>query len=154
MEKLTITSPSFKEGGLIPVRFTGFGEDISPELNLHGLCGEARSLAVILNDKDHPIVPFFNHWILWNVPAGCCIPENVAHGEIVSSLANAVQGIGYGKHRYKGPKPPFHWSHVYHFEVYALDCFLDLPSSSRKKEVLSAMKGHILQQGLLTGHYR
>lgn len=58
----------------------------------------------------------------------------------------AIQGCGYGKHRYRGPKPPFNWSHIYHFNVFSLDCRLDLPSTARKKDLLAAMQGHILQK--------
>ena len=67
MQTLTISSPSFTDGALIPVIHTGYGADQSPELVLHGLCEEAVSLAVILNDMDHPI-PAYNHWVIWNLP--------------------------------------------------------------------------------------
>lgn len=56
--------------------------------------------------------------------------------------------------KYTGPKPPFHWSHIYQFNIYALDRFLDLSSKARKKDLLAAMEGYVLQQGILSGHYR
>jgi len=65
-----------------------------------------------------------------------------------------VQGRGYGKHRYSGPKPPFNWSHRYQFNIFVLDCFLDLPSRSRKRQLKKTMDGHILQKAVLVGHYR
>lgn len=34
---------------------------------------------------------------------------------------------------YRGPKPPFKWSHIYQYQVFVLDCTLELSSSSRKK---------------------
>lgn len=153
MEKLTITSPCFKDKGLIPVIHTGYGADISPEIHLHGLVKEAVSIAIIMNDIDHPL-PSYNHWIIWNIPAMTVFPGNIQYGAIVETLNQAVQGIGYGKNRYRGPKPPFNWSHNYQFNLYVLDCVLDLPSTSRRKKLLAAMKGHILQQASLTGHYR
>lgn len=153
MEKLTVSSPCFKDGGLIPVKYTGHGEDISPALVLDGLSEKAVCITIIMNDMGHPI-PAYNHWIIWNIPAISLIPENIPQGERVDSLGGAMQGCGYGKRRYRGPKPPFKWSHIYHFNVFALDCCLDLPNTSRKKDLLEAMQGHILQQGVLTGHYR
>ena len=153
MKKLTVLSPCFPEGGLIPVDCTGYGKDLSPQLVLEGLSREAASLAVILDDMGHP-VPAYNHWTVWNLPAQPVIPGGIPAGERVEALGGAVQGRGYGKHRYRGPKPPFSWSHVYYFHVYALDCRLDLPPSARKRGLLAAMEGHILQEGLLTGHYR
>ncbi|WP_343210308.1 YbhB/YbcL family Raf kinase inhibitor-like protein [Anaerolentibacter hominis] len=153
MDKLVVSSPCFEDGGLIPLCHTGHGEDRSPELVLTGLSREAVSIAIIMNDMGHPI-PAYNHWIIWNIPAAAVIPGNIPHGKCVPSLGGAVQGIGYGRNRYRGPKPPFRWSHVYHYKVYVLDCLLDLDAGKRKKDLLSAMQGHILQQGVLTGHYR
>ena len=153
METLRVTSPAFADGGLIPVEHTGFGADRSPELRLEGLYAGALSLAVILDDMGHPI-PAYNHWTIWNLPPRPVIPGGIPQGERVEALGEAVQGRGYGRNRYRGPKPPFHWSHLYHFNVYALDCVLDLPPTARKKDLLAAMEGHILQNALLTGHYR
>ncbi|MCI9375114.1 MAG: YbhB/YbcL family Raf kinase inhibitor-like protein, partial [Oscillibacter sp.] len=47
---LSVTSPAFSSGEWIPKIHTGDGEDISPALHLQGLCREAVSLAVILDD--------------------------------------------------------------------------------------------------------
>lgn len=153
MDELIVTSSGFKPGGLIPIEYTGYGADISPELSLHELSNDAVSIAIIMNDKGHPI-PAFNHWVIWNIPAASVIPGNIPHGKQVDALGGAVQGLGYGKHRYRGPKPPFRASHVYRFHVFVLDCFLDLSGASTKKGLTKAMKGHILQQAILEGHYR
>lgn len=150
---LIVTSPTFENEALIPICYTGRGEDISPELHLSPLCDGAKSLAIIMDDLDHPI-PAYNHWTLWNVPVMQVIPENIPYGAHVNELNGAMQGRGYGKNRYRGPKPPFNWSHRYQFNVYALDCMLDLLSSSRKKNLLDAIQGHILQEGSLIGHFR
>lgn len=104
MKKLIVSSPCFEDGGLIPVKYTGHGEDVSPELVLDDLSEMAESIAIIMDDMGHPI-PAYNHWVIWNIPAISLIPENIPHGEQVDSLG-AIQGCGYGKHRYRGPKPP------------------------------------------------
>lgn len=153
MENLIVSSPCFEHEGLIPIDNTGYGADISPELVLTGLSRNAVSIAVIMNDMGH-FIPAYNHWIIWNIPAASVIPGNIPHGRKVDSLGGAMQGRGYGKHGYRGPKPPFHWSHIYHFNVYVLDRFLKLPSNARKKDLLTEMNGHILQQAILAGHYR
>ncbi|MGL5436911.1 MAG: YbhB/YbcL family Raf kinase inhibitor-like protein [Lachnospiraceae bacterium] len=135
------------------MQYTGYGADISPELHLAEIDGRAKSLAVIMNDMGHP-VPAYNHWVIWNIPVMMTIPGDISHGAQVMELGGAVQGRGYGKNRYRGPKPPFNGSHVYQFNVYVLDCMLDLPGSSRKRALLAAMEGHILQYGCLSGRYR
>lgn len=153
MKELTVSSPAFAQGGLIPVVHTGHGEDISPALVLEGLDTNAKSIAVLLDDMSLP-VPAYNHWVIWNLPVRPHIPANIPHGEYLEGLGGAVQGIGYGKHRYRGPKPPFRWSHIYRFTVYVLSERLDLPERSKKRDLLQAMQGKILQEGMLSGHYR
>ena len=146
-------TPAFEHEGLIPIDYTGYGADISPELNLQNIAENTMSIAVIMDDMGHPI-PAYNHWIIWNIPLTETIPAKIPHGKIVEGLPGAIQGRGYGKHRYRGPNPPFNWSHWYRFNVYTLDCMLDLPATSRKRDLLKAMDGHILQQATLVGHYR
>lgn len=150
--KVTVTSPAFKMNGTIPIEYTGNDEDISPELRLSKLDDEAVSLAVIMDDIDHPLVGVYNHWVIWNLPATESIPAEIPEGEQVAQLNNAVQGIGYGKHRYRGPKPPF-GSHRYKYHVFVLDKKLDLPASAKKKDLLATMEGHMLQYGYLVGEY-
>ncbi len=153
MEKLVVSSPNFKDKGLIPIENTGYGKDCSPELILSGLSKKTVSIAIIMDDMGHPI-PAYNHWVIWNLPPAPVIPGCIPHGERVELLNGAIQGVGYGKNGYKGPKPPFNWSHVYHFNIYALDCIIDLPGTARKRKLLKAMQGHILQHAVLSGHYR
>ena len=150
---MTVESPTFENEGLIPIENTGYGADISPELRLRGIDERAKSIAIIMDDMGHPI-PAFNHWVIWNIPVMETISAHIPYGKSVNALSGAVQGRGYGKHRSRGPKPPFRWSHRYQFNVFALDSMLDLPASSRKRDLLAAMKGHVLGQAVLVGHYR
>lgn len=156
VKALTVTSNAFVHEGVMPVRCTGRGENMSPGLDLSGISTEAVSMAVIMDDLDIPLVGVLNHWVIWNLPVQSNIPENIPHGRSVSTLAGAVQGIGYGKHRYRGPKPPFFIKsyHRYQFHIYLLDCTLQLGSNARKRDLLKAMDGHILQYGSLLGKFR
>jgi Raf kinase inhibitor-like YbhB/YbcL family protein len=153
MRELIVKTPAFEHKGLIPVDYTGRGNDISPELRLSEIDERAKTIAVIMNDMGH-LIPAFNHWVIWNIPIVKIIPANIPHGKTVETLPGAIQGRGYGKHRYRGPKPPLKSSHLYQFNVYTLDCVLDLPATSRKRDLLKAMEGHVLQQSFLCGHYR
>jgi Raf kinase inhibitor-like YbhB/YbcL family protein len=153
-ENLAVTSTAFENGGPIPKRYTGRGEDVSPELSFGPLSGKAESIAIVMDDLDHPI-GMYNHWVLWNIPASfASVPENVPRGETVTTLGNAVQGRSEygGKHFYRGPLPPF-GTHRYVFRVYVLDMFLSLDAGANKTALLTAMEGHILQYGTLTGSY-
>jgi Raf kinase inhibitor-like YbhB/YbcL family protein len=154
MEELTVTSLTFLEGGMIPVENTARGADRSPELRLHGLNESAVSIAVTMDDASHPLFPNYNHWAIWNLPPRDVIPGAIPRGADVPGLSGAVQGLAYGRHRYKGPKPPRGALHTYVFTVYALDRALDLGPRSRKRSLLRTMEGHILQKAVLTGKFR
>ena len=153
MGELIVKTPAFEHDGLIPIDNTGYGADMSPELQLQNIDERTESIVIIMDDMGHPI-PAYNHWIIWNIPVIESIPANIPQGKTVEMLSGAIQGRGYGKHRYRGPKPPFNWSHRYQFNIYTLDCILNLPAISRKRDLLKAMDGHILQQTALVGHYR
>jgi phosphatidylethanolamine-binding protein (PEBP) family uncharacterized protein len=97
MRALIIKTPAFEHEGLIPVDYTGYGDDISPELHLFEIDERAKTIAVIMDDMGHPI-PAYNHWVIWNIPVMEIIPSNIPHGKTVQMLSGAVQGRGYGKH--------------------------------------------------------
>lgn len=134
------------------IEFTGRGKDISPEFVINNLSPNAESLVITLEDMSHPIKRF-THWIIWNIPAADIIQKAVPRGKSVPNLGNAIQGIGYGFHRYAGPKPPKGKSHKYCFTVYVLNCFLDLKPFSFKRTVLQAAHNHIIQQGTICGYF-
>lgn len=153
MKELMISTPAFEHEGSIPIQYTGYGTDMSPEIRLSNIDEQAGSIAIMMDDMSH-IIPAFNHWVIWNIPVMQIIPANIPHGRTVEGLSGAVQGRGYGKHGYRGPKPPFSRPHRYQFNVFVLDCVLDLPAGSKKRDLVRAMKGHVLQQASLTGHYK
>ena len=156
MKDLEIKCPSFENNGTMLKKHTGFDADMSPEFQLINLCANTSSIAIIMDDLDIPFIKEFNHWLIWNIPKTDKIPENIPSGSPVFSFQQAMQGVGYGVNRYRGPKQPFFVrnSHRYVFRFYALDCFLDLDNSTRKKDLLEAMGGHILQTGSITGKYK
>lgn len=154
MDQFMITSRAFTDGGWIPARHTDRGEDLSPELQLHGIDPDAKSIAITLNDASHPLFPNYSHWVIWNIPVREVIPEGIPQGKTVAGLGGAVQGVAYGRNRYRGPKPPLLAVHTYVFTVYVLDCMLKLGSSAGKRELLNAMDAHILQKARLTGRFQ
>lgn len=139
-------------GGKIPLEYTGRGQDISPEFVIKNLSSDAKTLAVTLEDMSHPIKDF-THWIIWNIPAADRIRGNIPAGRIVSALGNACQGIGYGFHRYAGPKPPKGKKHTYRFTIYSLDCELNIRTNFMKKSFLKKAGKHIIQKGSIVGDF-
>jgi hypothetical protein len=148
---LTVTSPAFKDGGMIPAKYTADGADISPPLQWTGAPANTKSIAVICDDPDAPRGTWV-HWVLFNWPADQKdVPENVPPQQ---TLANgAKQGTNdFGNIGYGGPAPPS-GTHRYFFKVYALDKILDLKPSITKSALLAAMNGRIVAQGQIVGKY-
>lgn len=152
--RLEVSSDAFAPGDWIPEMYTGRGADISPGFILDGLDEAAVSIAITLDDASHPLFPNYNHWLIWNLPVRRRIPAAIPGAKTVAALGGAVQGRAYGRHRYRGPKPPFSAVHTYVFTVYVLECRCDLPPQSRKAGLLAAMEGHILQQATLAGKFQ
>lgn len=143
---------AINESGKFQPKNTGREEDLSPEFRINNLSPKAKTLVIALEDTSHPIKDF-THWVIWNIPAAEYVPGSILAGETVPSLGGARQGRAYGNHRYAGPKPPKGKTHEYRFTVYALDCVLNAPPSSRKKKVLAEAAGHIIQSGTVVGSF-
>ena len=143
---MKITSPAFKEGEVIPERFSKNGQNVSPELRIEGMPAEAKSLALIVDDPDAP-VGLFTHWLVWNIDPKT---TDIAEGSVPAA---AVQGKNdFGEIGYGGPQPPS-GTHRYYFKIFALDRALDLKPGAKRREVDAAMKGHVIAQGQTTGRY-
>jgi hypothetical protein len=145
MADLTIKSPAFEHGKLIPKKYTCDGQDINPPLTIEGIPKEARTLVLAVDDPDAPSGTW-DHWIVWNIPASTSkIAENSVPGK---------EGVNSARQQgYMGPCPPG-GTHRYFFKVYGLDTELSLGSGSKKKDVEKAMQGHVLAKGELMGLYR
>ena len=109
---LKIPTPCFVEGGWIPDYNAGFGEDQSPEFHIEGIAPKAETMVITLDDLGHPLEPGYNHWVAWNIKPADCIPGGIPKGSVIETPIHIEQGIAYGKHCYRGPKPPFNWNHV------------------------------------------
>jgi Raf kinase inhibitor-like YbhB/YbcL family protein len=141
MEILKVFSPAFTDHGPMPVKYSCKGENINPPLHVRDLPSETVSIAIIVEDPDAPS-GVFDHWVVWNIPPMEEIPEKLDKGVSGNNSKN--------KSGYTGPCPPS-GTHRYAFKVYALDGLLDLRAGTNKKELLDAMKDHILAGGELVG---
>jgi len=142
---LEVSSPSFKNGGYIPITFSCEGKNINPALEVKNIPSGAKTIALILDDPD-AVSGTFVHWVAYNIDPGTMIKENSSPGTEGKN--------GKGNKGYTGPCTPDTKVHHYHFKVYALDAKLDLGNSSTKADLETAMKGHILAQGELIGLYK
>ena len=148
---ITIKSSAFEEGGMIPSKYTCDGKDVSPQLSWSPVPEETKSLALICDDPDAPMGTWV-HWVIFDLPQGAKeLPEAVPAQKILNS--GAKQGTNdFRKIGFNGPCPPG-GTHRYYFKLYALDMMLNLDPGITKKQLLSAMEGHILAQGQFMGKY-
>ena len=150
---ITVTSTAFTPGKPIPVKYTGQGENISPDLFWRDTPDGVVSFALICDDPDAPAGTWV-HWTIWSIPA---TSRGLAQGVPANaSLSDgSVQGItSAGTSGYHGPMPPRGNAHRYYFRIYALDTVLSLPASANRAQLDAAMKGHVLSQGQLMGTYQ
>ena len=110
-QEFTITSTAFKEGEMIPAKYTADGKDVSPQLKWSNPPAGTKSFALVNDDPDAP-KQTWTHWLIKDIPATATeIPEGGKIGVEVKS------SFGYTK--YGGPAPPS-GVHRYFFKLYAM----------------------------------
>ncbi|MHC4138313.1 MAG: YbhB/YbcL family Raf kinase inhibitor-like protein [Planctomycetota bacterium] len=149
--ELSIRSNAFENGELIPKKYTCDGEDVSPHLSWTQLPKETKSVVLICDDPDAPMGTWV-HWVLFGLsPDTLELPEGISPEKKV--LGGAKHGLNdFRRYGYGGPCPPG-GTHRYFFKLYAVDIQVDLNAGATKKEVLNAIKEHILEEAQLMGRY-
>ena len=149
---MQLTSSVFQQGAEIPSYYTSDGEDVSPELSWKDAPAETKSFALIVHDPDAPKPGGFTHWVVYDIPPETGhIEESVPNTERVAGLGTQGKNDG-GKVGYMGPAPPS-GTHRYFFRLYALDTMLGLGVRATHKQVMDAIKGHVLAEAELMGTY-
>lgn len=151
--KIELKTTSFTPGGFIPKRFTCGDADVSPALTWTDPPARTRSFAIIEDDPDAPSGTFV-HWLVYDLPA-----TYRRLGEAMSGNDQMPDGGRQGTNDfsrtgYSGPCPPPGKPHRYFIRLYALDAKLNLRPAATRRELDSAMHGHILAQAELMGRFR
>jgi len=146
-----IISNAFKEGELIPAKYTCDGENISPLLQIEESPRDTKYFALIMDDPDSK-EGTFTHWIIYNIPANLTeLPERLPDSGKLPD--GSCQGINdFGKSGYGGPCPG-KGRHRYVFKLYALDSSLNPVLPVSRASIDEVLKGHIIAQANLIGLY-
>jgi len=153
---MLLSSPDFKNQGMIPKQFTCDGKDISPALTWSGVPSEAKSLVLIVDDPDapDPSAPqrVWVHWVLYNIPT---TSDSLKRGIKKRKLPKGtLQGLNdWGVTGYGGPCPPI-GKHRYFHKLYALDTILPDLKKPTKTKLEKAMEGHVISKAELIGLYQ
>jgi Raf kinase inhibitor-like YbhB/YbcL family protein len=151
LASITVTSPSFAEGGRIPVDCTCDGSEIMPEIVISSPPEGTKSLVFLVEDPDAS-AGVFTHMVVFNVSPD--VRKLPAGQEITNAGENARWGLNdFAVAHYSGPCPPKGEAHRYRWRVLALDTMLKLSEGSPLGQVNEAMDGHILGEGMLTGQF-
>lgn len=142
---MKISSPSFKDGGVIPFKYSCEGENINPQIDIERIPEGTRSLALIVDDPDAP-GGIWTHWILYNIPVDTVkIAENCAPGR---------QGTSTAKQKgYIGPCPPGNVTHRYFFRLYALDTIIEEIDGLTREQIDRKILGHVISTVEMMGYY-
>lgn len=174
---LSLTSSAFVENGVIPVRYSGDGDNVSPPLSWTGAPAGTQSFVVTLVDPDVPWgqdVPgygtmpdpgtqpgdLFIHWMAANIPADVTAladgasPGNMPPGTVEPQSSFAL--FAMPANQYGGPAPPPQLkAHEYVFTLYAMDV-ASLPGITAESDyaaLTQAMAGHVLATAELEGYF-
>ncbi len=156
---IELKSAAFANGAVIPKKYTGEGEDVSPPLAWSGLPAGTKELALICDDPDAPTSEPWVHWVIYKIsPELAGLPEGIDKAARLKNPPGALQGknswmsgqtVGY-----RGPFPPSgHGVHHYHFRLYALEARLAVEAGLSKTTLLGEMSEHVLAEGELVGTY-
>ncbi|HEY7337090.1 MAG TPA: YbhB/YbcL family Raf kinase inhibitor-like protein [Bryobacteraceae bacterium] len=155
---LTLTSPDFEDGGIIPNKYTqASAMPVSPELRWTNVPPGTMSFTLILHDPD--AAPGKNaedvlHWLIFDIPGTAMgltgnQPTEAKLGDGAVQAKNRAGRVGFlGPGA--GAAGPYHH---YTFELYALDTKLSLGPDVTRADVLKAMDGHILGKAVLMGRF-
>jgi Raf kinase inhibitor-like YbhB/YbcL family protein len=174
MNKKFLFSGSFKGGESIPKKYTGEGEDISPQLSWESweVPENAKSFVLIVHDPDapDPKAPKIDwiHWVIYNIPVNVKKLSEGISSEEIKSFGASEGPNDFGRKTYGGPNPPI-GTHRYFFDLYALDATLkslDLENSKKFEKLENGKiekiefkdfilkKNNILEKLSLMGMYK
>ena len=137
-----LSSPVFKDGELIPPKYTSDGDNINPPLTIEEVPDGTKSMALIVDDPDAPHGTF-THWLVKNIPP-----------KITNIQENSVPGIqianSWKNEKWGGPSPPS-GTHRYFFKLFALS--VDKLEAKNLKDFYSQCDKYKIGMALLMGRF-
>lgn len=145
---LILISPVFRSGADIPADHTCTGMDRSPPLEWLGAPPETACFALVCESPVSPVRTWC-HWVIWNIPGDAeRLPEGMPVDEFLP--AGVRQGLNSWRlSGYRGPCPPRRATRRLVFRLFALDAPLTLPTGTRRRRLLRAIRRHALDEATL-----
>lgn len=152
-DKLTVTTPGWKNGDDIAFKYTQYQGNTFPGLEWTKGPAATKSYAIIMQDsgmvmRGSPIL----HWSIVNIPATTTkLPEGMKPED---KPAGSIYGPNYrgGTQAYLGPRTPAGPKHRYHIQVLALDTVLPADFAPKNyDELIAPLKDHVVASGSVIG---
>jgi len=167
-QNMTLTTTAWPDGGMIPLRYTQAGPEVSPAIQWSAAPAGTASFVLVLHDADSLVnnsTDDLLHWMLWNIPGtATAIAQGRPDG---FELQDGTRQISVSGSRYRGPGASATGPmHHYVMELYALDTMLDIKVDSQgpqeanpnvqaiRMSIMQAMAGHIRGKAAYFGLYR
>ena len=158
---IMMTSPAWKDGCVIPSKYTQAGTETSPALAWTPAPEGTESFVLIMRDLDgisNLGTDTHLYWMLWNIPKDArALPEGVP---ALEELPDGTRQIGMAGPWYRGPAasiagPPHHYA----FELYAVSAKIDVAAvgqtpAATEASVRAAMTGKIVGKGTFIGLFK
>ena len=136
-----LKSPVVKNGGALPVEFTGDGAGISPPLEWEGVPAGTKAFALLMHHVD-PEGRAKWYWTLYNLPAGTRSLAKGVTGIGTTGNNSIDRRLGYAPPHSKGPGLK-----TYVLTLYALSAtpvISESPASVSRDVLLNAIREHVL----------
>lgn len=153
VQKLTVSTPGWPDGGDIDFKYTQYQGNNFPGLEWTKGPAATKSYAIIMQDTDlvmrgSPIL----HWSVVNIPASVTkLPAGMKPEEIPVGSIYGPNYQGAGK-PYLGPRTPPGPKHRYHIQVLAVDTVLPADFAPKNyAELIEPLKGHVIGAGDVVG---
>ena len=160
----TLTSTTFQDGGLVPMRmaFTKdeknpncFGQNISPQLSWANPRPGVKSFAITMFEMEDPP---HTDLVVYGIPASV---NAFAEGELSKTSSKFVEGKGFrGMGTWRGMCPPPQEGptktgiHHYEFTIWGTDLDpKELPAGLTSEQLQDRLKGHIKGRALLVARF-
>jgi Raf kinase inhibitor-like YbhB/YbcL family protein len=166
---LTLITTAWPDGGMIPLRYTQAGPEISPAIQWTAAPAGTASFLLMFHDADalaaNNSTEDLLHWMLWNIPPTATgLPQAMPDG---FELPDGTRQISVSGSRYRGPGASATGPiHHYVLELYALDTMLDVKVNPQgpqepnpnvqaiRTSIVQAMAGHVRGKAAYFGLFR